>query len=239
MGGVPEQATPQWLAYARLSGDEAAWDNVLRAAAGTFEQDMLVEALQHKMQVEPGNAQWVNLLVAQYENIGQPERAAALLEERLRGKPARTPDAATERNGTMEALAKLYLRMGRDDAALATLRRQREEFGPSATNALMTANPLYLRGRLDDALEVLRAAAKVAPDGNADFWRTYAEVSRYMGLNEEARIGYDRLLAADQAAEGDMSNMMVVIQDREPRAAAELAEFGSTAPAYPISRCRR
>jgi hypothetical protein len=224
--GVPEQATPQWLAYARLSGDEAAWDNVLRAAAGTFEQDMLVEALQHKMQVEPGNAQWVNLLVAQYENIGQPERAAALLEERLRGKPARTPDAATERNGTMEALAKLYLRMGRDDAALATLRRQREEFGPSATNALMTANPLYLRGRLDDALEVLRAAAKVAPDGNADFWRTYAEVSRYMGLNEEARIGYDRLLAADQAAEGDMSNMMVVIQDREPRAAAELAEFG-------------
>ncbi|MGC8040632.1 tetratricopeptide repeat protein, partial [Salmonella enterica] len=47
-----------------------------------------------------------------------------------------------------------------------------------------------------------------------------------MGLNEEARIGYDRLLAGDQAAEGDMSNMMVVIQDREPRAAAELAEFG-------------
>ncbi|MFY0100144.1 tetratricopeptide repeat protein, partial [Acinetobacter baumannii] len=76
----------------------------------------------------------------------------------------------------MEALAKLYLRMGRDDAALATLRRQREEFGPSAANALMTANPLYLRGRLDDALEVLRAAARVAPDGNADFWRTYAEV---------------------------------------------------------------
>lgn len=224
--GVPEQAPPQWLAYARLSGDEAAWDNVLRTAAGTFEQEMLVEALQHKMQVEPGNAQWVKLLVAQYENIGQPERAAALLEERLRKKPASGTDAAVERNSEMEALAKLYLRMGRNDDALATLRRQREQFGPSAENALMTVNPLYLRGRLEDALEVLRGAAKVAPDGNADFWRTYAEVARYIGLHEESRTGYDRLLAGDQATEGDMSNMMVVLQDREPRAAAELAEFG-------------
>lgn len=224
--GVPEQATPHWLAYARLTGDEAAWDTVLRIAAGTFEQDILVEALQHKMQAEPGNAQWVNLLVAQYENIGQPERAATLLEERLRSQPGRSAAAATERNAEMEALAKLYLRMGRDDDALATLRRQREEFGPSAANALMTSNPLYLRGRLQEALEVMRGAAKAAPDGNADFWRTYAEVARYLGLNEEARLGYDRLLASDQANEGDMSNMMVVIQDHEPRAAAELAEFG-------------
>ncbi|QDD67256.1 tetratricopeptide repeat protein [Herbaspirillum seropedicae] len=228
--GVPEQATPHWLAYARLTNDEGAWDNVMRIAAGTFEQDILTEALQHKMQVEPGDPKWVNLLVAQYENVGQPERAAALLEARLRqSRPAAAnanANAATERNGEMDALAKLYLRMGRDDDANAVLVRQRQEFGPSAANALMAANLLYLRGRAEQALELLRQAALVAPPGNADFWRTYAELARYLGLDEEARQGYDQLLATNQAAEGDMSNLMVVIQEHEPRAAAELAEFG-------------
>lgn len=224
--GVPEQATPHWLAYARLTNDEAAWDNVMRIAAGTFEQDILTEALQHKMQVEPGDPKWVNLLVAQYENVGQPEHAAALLEARLRQRRSGSADAATERNSEMDALAKLYLRMGRDDDANAVLLRQRQEFGPSAANALMASNLLYLRGQAESALELLRQAAPVAPASNGDFWRTYAELARYLGLDEEARQGYDQLLASNQAGEGDMSNLMVVIQEREPRAAAELAEFG-------------
>ncbi|MBV8625660.1 MAG: tetratricopeptide repeat protein [Herbaspirillum sp.] len=222
--GVPEQATPQWLAYARLSNDEAAWDNVLRIATGTFEQDILVEALQHKMQVEPGDPKWVNQLVAQYENIGQPERAAALLQTRL--NPGRGPRLApAERNAEMDALVRLYLRMGRDADALALLEQQRKEFGPSAGNALLAANQLYLQGRLEEAMGVLREAAPMAPVDNADFWRTYAEVARYLDHNDEARQGYDKLLAGDQALEGDMSNMMGVIQERQPRAAAELAEF--------------
>lgn len=230
--GVAEQATPQWLAYARLSNDEAAWDNVLRIASGTFEQDILVEVLQHKMQVEPGDPKWVNLLVAQFENIGQPERGAALLAERLRsGASGRL--APAERNTEMDALAKLYLRMGRDDDALALLAQQRKEFGPSAGNALMASNQLYLRGRVDEAMTLLSQAAEVAPADNADFWRTYAEVARFLDRNEEATRGYNKLLAANQQQEGDMSNMMGVIQDRQPRAAAELAEFAYRSTGVP------
>lgn len=47
-----------------------------------------------------------------------------------------------------------------------------------------------------------------------------------MGLNEEVCIGYDWLLVVDQVVEGDMSNMMVVIQDCELCVVVELVEFG-------------
>lgn len=224
--GVPEQATPQWLAYARLSGDEAAWDNVLRIAEGTFEQEILVEGLQHKMQVDPGNPKWLNQLVAQYENIGQADRAAALLEASLKKSAGRGQAIATERNAEMNALSRLYLRMGRDADALALLRRQRQEFGATAGNALLSANQLYLNGRIEEAMSILDEAATSAPVGNVDFWRAYAEVARFLEFDDRARHGYDQLLASDKADEGDISNMMGVIQEEQPRAAAELAEFG-------------
>ncbi|MBP0600582.1 tetratricopeptide repeat protein [Herbaspirillum sp. LeCh32-8] len=224
--GVPEQATPQWLAYARLSNDEAAWDNVLRIAEGTFEQEIVVEALQHKMHVDPGNPKWLNQLVAQYENIGQADRAAALLEASLKKSAGRGQAVATERNAEMDALARLYLRMGRDTDALALLRQQRQEFGATAGNALLAANQLYLNGHIEDAMSILNDAATAAPVGNTDFWRAYAEVARFLEHEKEARLGYDKLLASDKAEEGDISNMMGVIQEEQPRAAAELAEFG-------------
>ncbi|KAF1041246.1 MAG: hypothetical protein GAK35_03442 [Herbaspirillum frisingense] len=224
--GVPEQATPQWLAYARLSNDEAAWDNVLRIAEGTFEQEILVEALQHKMQVEPGNPKWLNQLVAQYENIGQADRAATLLEASLRKSAGRGQAVATERNAEMDALARLYLRMGRDADALTLLGQQRREFGATAGNALLAANQLYLNGHIEQAMDILNDAASAAPAGNTDFWRAYAEVARFLEHEKEARFGYDKLLASNKADEGDISNMMGVIQEEQPRAAAELAEFG-------------
>lgn len=223
--GEAVQATPQWLAYARMSGDEGGWDNVLRLSEGTFEQEMLVEALQHKMQSDPGNPKWANALVAQYENIGQPERGAALLEQRLRASAGRGQAAATERNAEMDALARLYLRMGKDAEALAWLRQQRSEFGATAGNALLSANQLYLNGRIDQAMQILDEAAPATPVDNTDFWRAYAEVARFLEQDQRARVGYDKLLLSDKADEGDMSNLMGVIQEEQPRAAAKLAEF--------------
>lgn len=224
--GEPVQATPHWLAYARLSGDEAGWDNALRLSTGTFEQEILLEALQHKMTNEPGNPKWVTELVAQFENIGQPERAAEFLEQRLRRSAGRASTNPAQRNVEMEALARLYLRMGRDQQALLLLRQQRAEFGATASNALLSANQLYMNGRIDEAMAILDEAAPAAPVANTDFWRAYAEVARFLERDGEARRGYDKLLASDQADEGDISNMMGVIQDQEPRAAAALAEFG-------------
>ncbi|EJN08996.1 hypothetical protein PMI40_00981 [Herbaspirillum sp. YR522] len=224
--GAPDQATPHWLAYARLSGDEAGWDNALRLSAGTFEQEVLLEALQHKMKSEPSNPKWVTQLVAQLENVGQPERAAELLEQRLRHGAGRARADPGQRNVEMEALARLYLRMGRDAQALLLLRQQRAEFGATASNALLSANQLYMNGRIDEAMSILDEAAAAAPVANTDFWRAYAEVARFLERDGQARAGYDKLLASDLADEGDISNMMGVIQDQQPRAAAALAEFG-------------
>ncbi|MFL9925599.1 tetratricopeptide repeat protein [Herbaspirillum lusitanum] len=222
--GLPQEATPQWLAYARQSGDEAGWDAVLRLSGGTFEQDILIESLQHKLQSDPGNQQWLEQLLAQYENIGQPERAIALLEARLKENSRGLTRA--RRAALMEALARVYLRVGQDDAALDVLRSMRREFGPTPENALLAANQLYLRGRIEEAMAVLQEAAPAAPPENADFWRAYAEVARFLQRDDDARRGYRQMLSSDKAEPNDLSNLIALIQDQEPRAAANLAEFG-------------
>ena len=220
--GMQTQAAPHWVAYARLSDDEAAWDNVLRIAEGTFEQDLLVEALRHKAQVEPGNPKWLKQLVAQYENVGQPERAAALLQDSLNRKSGRTQ----QRNAEMETLIGLDLRMGRDDDAQTWLRQQRKEFGATPGNALLASSNLFLHGKIEQAMEVLDEAAPTAPANHAEFWQTYAAVAHALGHDDKARLAYNKLLASDQATEDDLRDMLEIAQGAQPRADVELAEYG-------------
>ena len=221
--GLPLEATPQWLAYARLSGDEEGWDNALRTSGGSFDQKVLTDVLEHKLQSNPGNVKWLEQLLDQYENIGEPRRAIALLKARMAAPPDHD---RRQRKNEMQRLVDLDLRVGDDDDALAVLRRMQNDFGPDAGVAVQIANRLYLRGKVDEAMAVLTAAAPSAPADNADFWRTYAEVARFLQADPQARTAYRRLLSSDRQNESDIGNLIALISERQPMAAAALAEFG-------------
>jgi hypothetical protein len=223
--GAPDQALAAWLAYARISGDEAGWDAVLRLGQGTFNQDALKAVFEHKLQTEPDNPKWLDLWLAQSDTAGDPQRAIALLEGRLQdGKRSR--HYAPERERELGLLANIYDRSGDDAKALATLRRAQQEFGPNAHYALLIANQLYRHGKVEEAMAALQEAAATTPAGNGEFWRAHAEVARFLQQDAVARDSYRKLLSSNQQNENDIANLAALLEDKQPLAAANLAEFG-------------
>ncbi len=220
-----QDALPHWLAYARLTGEETAWDNVLRLAEGLHDTEPMLVALQRKMALQPGNAEWLNRLLSHFENAGQPERALQLLQARLaeRGGAAMSRE---ERRRELVLLADLAERMGRDGDALATWSRVQREFGPDSGHATRIAALLYQQGKVHQAFAALEQATDVAPASDADYWRAYAEVARLLQNNDAASAGYRKLLSADLQSDSDLFNLIALLESEQPLSAARLAMYG-------------
>ncbi|WP_344761849.1 tetratricopeptide repeat protein [Actimicrobium antarcticum] len=218
---APAAALPQWLAYARLTGDEAAWDTVLRLGIGLSDLDAQLTATEHKVAIDPANLAMLERLLQLYESAGQPERAMTLLRTRL----AQPASSRATRQRELNLLARLAERTGRDDEALATLQRLQTEFGTDSRVALRIANMLYQRNQTAAAFAALERAAPTAPVTDAAFWRAYAEVAKLLQNDAVAEIGYRNLLAGDVQTDDDLTNLIALLETTRPLAAARLAEF--------------
>jgi hypothetical protein len=217
---APQAALPQWLAYARLSGDEAAWDTVLQLGSGLADIDAQVAAIAHKAGREPTSVVWLERLLQVFEASGQPERGLALLRTRLAGK-----SAPALRQRELALLATLAERTGHDVESLATLRQLQAGFGTDSTVALRIANNLYRANQPVAAFAELERAGAVAPVTDGNFWRAYAELARLLQNDAAAQTGYRSLLAGDVQTGNDLINLIALLEGAQPLAAAQLAEF--------------
>ena len=229
---APEAALPQWLAYARLSGDEAAWDTVLQLGSGLADIDAQVAAIAHKAEREPTSVVWLERLLQVFEASGQPERGLALLRTRLSRKSA-PGSASALRRRELDLLATLAERTGHDDESLAALRQQQAEFGINSTVALRIANNLYRANQPAAAFAELERAGAVAPVTDGDFWRAYAELAMLLQNDGAARTGFRRLLAGDIQSDNDLTNLIALLEVSQPLAAAQLAEFAYSSKGNP------
>ncbi len=225
---APEAALPQWLAYARLSGDEAAWDTVLQLASGLADIDAQVAAIARKAEREPTSVVWLERLLQVFEASGQPERALVLLRQRLAGK---SPPALRQRE--LALLATLAERNGHDDESLATLRQLQVEFGTDSTVALRIANNLYRANQPVAAFAELERAGTVAPVTDGNFWHAYAELAMLLQNDTAARTGFRSLLAGDLQTDNDLTNLIALLESSQPLAAAQLAEFAYASKGNP------
>ena len=219
---APAAALPQWLSYAQLTGDEAAWDTVMRLAIGLNDAATQLLVIEHKISSDPNNPTWLNQLVAIREAAGDPEQALALLRSRVASHAAHGP----QRQQELELLAGLAERSGHDDEALAALQSLQTEFGPFTRYALRIANQFYRQGQLAAAFAALDRAAPIATPTEADFWRTYAELARLLQNDGAAKKGYRQLLAGEAQSDNDLLNLIALLDARQPLAAARLAEYG-------------
>lgn len=234
--GVPQQALPEWLAYARLGGDEKGWDAALRLAESLFDQSATLAVLQHKLAVDRGNPKWLDRLLASYEAAGRPEQALALLRGRLFAGRTRAGDRAVggvERRRELELFAAIAERSGADSQSLDAYRELQAEFGPSSLYALHIANHLFRNGKITDSFVALQRAAMVASPEDGDFWRTYAEVGRMLQNDTAAQLGYRKLLEGNRQNENDLTNLIALLEAPQPRAAAELAAFAHATTGKP------
>ena len=219
--GAPAAALPQWLAYARLTGDEKSWDKVMALAIGLTDPATQLIVVEHKAVTYPNDPIWVDRLVQAYEAAGHPERAASFLHNAI----ARSDSQGPRRQHELELLAGLTERTGNDAESLATLRQLQKEFGPTSGFALKIADQLYRTGQPALAFDELERAASRAKVGDAVFWRTYAELARLLQNDDAAKKGLRTILASDQQNESDLSNLIMLLEPSQPLAAARLSEF--------------
>lgn len=207
-------ALDNWLAVARQTQKEAAWQAVLRLAPGQFNDAALVQALRHQLNSKPNDLPLIQALVQTYERLGEPQPALDYLQQH-----ARTP-------ATLEILAQLAERAGQPDIALQSWRRLLQQPGQTTPERAMRAAVLALtHGRPDEGLTWLEAAQKQTPtpETATDFWRLTGQLAESRQRVPLAISAYRKLLATPDIDIGDFDGLIRMLLLDFPLEAAQLS----------------
>ncbi|MBU65881.1 MAG: hypothetical protein CL858_10565 [Cupriavidus sp.] len=235
----PTVALQSWLEYAQATGDERAWNNVMRLAPGLNDDRAYLAALRHR--ASGGNLKVVDEVVAAYERLGEPVAAMAFLDTLAGGANGRQ---------IMERNAELAERAGRDDRAFELYGQLEKRYGARPLYALKRANLLYVKGRLQPAMDAMLPARRNAGPQDLLYWRTYTELARLTQRDDLLKDGYRQMMIAmaqthddhclklpegparndcldevRDTEEADFSNL-IQYYDRSPIDAGRIAEAG-------------
>jgi hypothetical protein len=210
----PMVALQYWLAYAQSTGDDAAWQHVLRLAPALNEDHAYLAALRYQASRQPGDMKLLDQVIAAYERLGEPVEGLAYLSNIAHGP---------HRQAVLERTAMLAERAGKDDQAYDTYVHLQQEFGPNARYALKLANILYVRGNFEQALAAIQVAERAAAPTDDLYWRTFAQLARLNQRDDLAREAYRQLLIGGGAQADDLS-AMIDFYDASPIDAGRLAE---------------
>lgn len=216
----PQTALDNWHAIARQSGDDEAWQQVLRLAPGLFDERALIEALRHQVAAHPDDLRLLRELVAAHERLGEPQPALDYLAQRCRRKA---------QPACLEMQAELAERAGQPTQAIAawqTLLNQPGQLSPP--RALRLALLLLTQGRGDEGYRWLTRAQTQAGEpeaGNADYWRLNGQLAEFALDTDAAIRSYRRLVEAGQGERGDYDALLRLLADDRPEEAALLASL--------------
>lgn len=211
----PMVALNYWLSYAQSTGDDAAWQHVLRLAPALNEDHAYLAGLRYQASRQPGDMKLLDQIIAAYERLGEPLEGLAYLNSIARG---------AHRQAVLERYANLAERAGKDDQAYDTYVRLQKEFGPNAQYALKLANILYVRGQFEQALMAMQAAEKAASPTDDLYWRTFAQLARLNQRDDLSRKAYRQLLIGGKAEPDDLTTM-IDFYDASPIDAGRLSEL--------------
>lgn len=214
--GRPEEALKHWLALARRTDSDEAWQSVLRIAPGLFEDEPLLLALQRQFRIAP-SAELLVDIVALYERLAEPERGIAYLQTALRGS----------RNlEHLHLLAGLAERAGDFDTAQDTLARIEALSEGDLRISVRRAAMLVQRGALNEAMAVIDSASDQARPNDLEFWRFTASLALLLNQRELARKALSVVIDANDASEYEYADLIELVRRARPQEAARLAEQG-------------
>jgi len=196
----PVVALKYWKEFAQASGNDEAWNNVLKLAPQLNDDQAYLAALMHAAQQAPGNLSLQDQVVDTYERLGQPQESLSYLKSHATG---------ALRRPLLERYAQVAERRGDDDEALRTYRTLQAEFGPSSQYAMLIATIEFQKGQMKPALMALRQVRdKVGTrKEDAPYWQTYAELSRLSEQQDDTNYAYQHLLATGESNAADLTEM--------------------------------
>lgn len=220
--GQAALALEQWHAYARLTGDAAAWREVLARAPQVFDYARWAEALERELQwyaADPAAEgsriiDTLRKLVQAYESLGEPQRAIAVLRRHQDGPHRRV---------ALELLADLAQRTGEDALRRAALQALAREDPGNVGYALRLAAAEVQRGDAAAAFAALAAVAARASAQDGDFWDAYAELAKQTGREREAVMAYRKLIESGAAGEAHYLALSDMLERDAPVEAAAVA----------------
>ncbi|MBP6018119.1 MAG: tetratricopeptide repeat protein [Burkholderiaceae bacterium] len=212
----PETALKYWLQYARISGSDEAWANVLELAPQLNNDQAYLAALIHASDRAPHDFALRDQIVATYERLGQPQAGMTYLKSRAKG---------VYHQPLLERYAALAERSGNNKAALDAYRSLSTAYPANPTYAAHFASFEYKQGHLSEALTILRDVRHQIGDSpeSAPYWRLYAELAGRAQSNEDANFAYEHLLATGQSNDADL-NSITDFYRAYPIDAARMAE---------------
>ena len=214
----PQVALDNWLKIARATGQDEAWQAVLRLAPGLFDDAALIPALHYQIARQPQDIRLIRELVAAQERLGEPRPAIAYLERLSQRQP---------RPEVLELLAELAERAGETDTALQAWQRLFADPAQlTAARALRVAVMLLLKGRRNEALAWLdkaRPGAGLNDAGDVDYWRLSGQLAEMQQRDAQAIDAFRRLIEADKAEAGDYDALLRLLNLTAPAEAASIA----------------
>jgi predicted Zn-dependent protease len=216
--GKPVEALEAWFKYAQATNDNSAWDNVGRLAEALYNDTLLLAYQKRLVSLHPNDEAAILKLVQVYERLGQPNEGLDFLAQLVsKSKAKRT---------LLTAEANLAERAGQDERAIATFSRLINSFPPVETTWLLRRAALWFqRGKVLEAWHSLNEIEnKIAPR-NADYWHTYAELSRLLNKKEAAERAYQHLTDEFVFGDGDLTNYSALQNDTDPLNAAFVSEL--------------
>lgn len=213
----PALALKYWLKFAKDSGNDEAWANVLKLAPQLDNDQAYLAAMIHESDRSPRNLALQDTVVATYERLGQPQVGMAYLKSRAKG---------ALRQPLLERYAALAERSGDDEAAMQAYRSLMSAYPENLAYATAVATIEYQQGSPADALATLHKVRDKANDRveSAPYWRLYAELARQTENNQDTHFAYKHLLATGQSDASDL-NAMTYFYEGHPVDAGRTAEM--------------
>ncbi len=169
------------------------------------------------------DAQWRDVLDL-YESLAQPERGSDFFVAQFK---------KTQHPLLLEYAAQLAGNAG-NDARAEMLYAQRAELEPFSLDSVLRAVVNQVRrGRMREALTLMKTHENRIPADAIEFWRLFSQVAWELRDYELSRQGYERYARLPQAVSADWSRLIFLVRRDHPGQAADLAieayrRFGAT-----------
>lgn len=211
----PALALENWLFVARHSGQEDAWQAVLRLAPGQFDDAALSQALRHELATRPEDPALLRQYIDAQERLGEPRPALDYLRQH-----ARSPQA-------LQWLAQLAERAGEPALALDAWRQLlAQPEARNTTRALQAAVLALTQGQPQQGLAWLEAVQDLPPanaEQGSELWRMTAGLAESRDQHRLALAAYRKLVATPKAEVADYDGLIRLLLTPQPQEAAQIA----------------